>query len=143
MKQRNSDKLENAMRSLEDAIKYTRTAEYQELGAEFKNVLQSAVVQNFSLTFKVCRKMLYHQLVDRHGAEKIDALDEKGLISMAAEEKLISNRENWLEYLDCEHLTHSGTIAVRTFEKASAFLTDSAELLTTCQKRTQNERRKR
>lgn len=142
MFKRNSDKLQNAMKSLEEAIKYSRSAEFQGLGSEFKNVLQAAVVQNFSLTFKVCTQMLSYQLADRFGDEAIESLSAEELICKAAGVGLISNQAGWLEYLDCEHLSHSGTVAVRTFEKASAFLHDAGELLTTCVYRNNNERRK-
>lgn len=142
MNLRNSDKLTKAMKSLEDAINYARSPEFQGLGSEFKNVLQSAVVQNFSLTFKVCQQMISYQLVDRFGEDEIEGHSPDALLRMAAKEGIISNLESWLEYLDCEHLSQSSTVAVRTFEKASAFLKDANELLTTCARRGNNERRR-
>lgn len=142
MEKRNSDKLQHAIRSLENAIKYSRSSEFQELGIEFKNVLVSAVVQNFSLTFRVCLQMLRNQLTDRFGATEIEHLESKDLLHLAAKEGLISNVNQWLEYLHCEHLSQSSSIVIRTFEKASAFLKDAEELLRTCGKRINNERRK-
>jgi EAL domain-containing protein (putative c-di-GMP-specific phosphodiesterase class I) len=142
MKKRNSDKLQNAIQSLDNAIRYSRSPEFQELGIEFKNVLISAVVQNFSLTFRVCRQMIIHQLTDRYSETEIEHLSPNDLLQLAAKEGLISNLSQWLEYLDCEHLSQSSSIAIRTFEKASAFLNDAEELLQTCSKRTNNERRK-
>ncbi|MDR2117871.1 MAG: nucleotidyltransferase substrate binding protein [Planctomycetaceae bacterium] len=142
MEKRNSDKLQNAIQSLENAIRYSRSSEFRELGIEFKNVLISAVVQNFSLTFRVCLQMLRNQLTDRFDATEIERLEPNDLLHWAAKEGLISNVNQWLEYLDCEHLSQSSSIAVRTFEKASAFLNDAEELLRTCSKRTHNERRK-
>ncbi|MDR1964861.1 MAG: nucleotidyltransferase substrate binding protein [Planctomycetaceae bacterium] len=142
MKKRNSDKLQHAMESLENAIGYSRSPEFQELGIEFKNILISAVVQNFSLTFRVCCQMITHQLTDRFDAAEIENLTPKALLGLAAQEGIISNLNRWLEYLDCEHLSQSSSVAIRTFEKASAFLTDAEELLQTCRQRTNNERRK-
>ena len=141
MQKRNSDKLQYAIKSLEDAIRYSRSPEFQGLESEFKNVLQSAVIQNFSLTFKVCRQMIYFQLKDRLGAEEIEGHSPDALLRLAAQLGVISNLDSWLEYLDCEHLSQTSTISVRTFEKASAFLEDAKILLTTCVKRSQNERR--
>ncbi len=141
MFQRNSDKLQNARKSLEEAIKYSRSAEFQELGSEFKTVLQAAVVQNFSLTFKVCMQMFTYQLADLRGKAAVLGQTPDAILRMAGEEKLMTNVDRWLEYLDCEYLTHSSTLAVRTFEKASAFLDDAAELLSTCCRRNHNERR--
>ncbi|MDR0391728.1 MAG: nucleotidyltransferase substrate binding protein [Planctomycetaceae bacterium] len=146
MQIRNSDKLVRAMKSLEDAIRYSRSVNFQELDNSFKSVLQAAVVQNFSLTFNVCRKMLLYKLQDVNstgivGKEKADAESTKSLIQIAAKEGLISNLDNWLEYTDCEYLTHSSNSTIRTFEKASSFLQDAAELLQTCTKRINNERR--
>lgn len=142
MNLRNSDKLQKAMKSLEDAINYSRSADFQGLGIEFKSVLQAAVVQNFSLTFKVCQKMIEYQLADKFGEDAVEGRSPDALIRIAAKEGIVSSEANWLEYLDCEHLSQSGTIALRTFEKASAFLGDAGELLRTCAQRNHNERRR-
>ena len=142
MRKRNSDKLEYALRSLDSALAYTRSGEFQGLGIEFKSVLISAVVQNFNLTFTVCRQMITWQLSDRFGKETLTGKDTAELFRMAAESGIISNLDHWLEYLDCEHLSPSSNLALRTFEKASAFMKDAEELLRTCATRTQNERRR-
>ncbi|MDR0522472.1 MAG: nucleotidyltransferase substrate binding protein [Planctomycetaceae bacterium] len=142
MQKRNADKLQNAMKSLEDALSYSRSGEFQGLGIEFKSVLISAVVQNFGLTFAVCRQMIERQLADRLGGNTAGGLSTDSLFRTAAKEGLISNLNHWLEYMDCEHLTPSGSIALRTFEKAAAFLEDAGELLRTCNRREQHERRR-
>ena len=141
MQKRNMDKLQYAMKSLEDALKYTRTGEFQMLGIEFKSILVSAVVQNFGLTFAVCRQMMTRQLEDRLGKEAVNGLVPAELFRTAEKEGIISNLDRWLEYLECEHLSSSSSLALRTFEKATAFLADAGELLCTCNKRLQNERR--
>lgn len=142
MQKRNSDKLQFAMRSLEDALKYSRSGEFGGLGIEFKSVLISAVVQNFTLTFAVCRQMILRQLTDCLGREAVAEIAPADIFRLAAKEGIITNLNRWLEYLDCEHLTPSSNLALRTFEKASAFLEDAAELLNTCSKRAQHERRR-
>jgi len=142
MQKRNSDKLQYAMRSLEDALKYSRSGEFGGLGIEFKSVLISAVVQNFGLTFAVCRQVISQQLSDRLGAVAVSGIKPQDIFRLAAEEGIITNLNRWIEYLDCEHLSPSSNLALRTFEKASAFLEDAAELLDTCAKRNQNERRR-
>ncbi len=143
MRLRNSDKLLDAIRSFEDALKYARSPEFQGLGIEFKSVLQSAVVQNFHLTFKVCLSMIENQLRDKLGDSAVKDASTEKIIRLADVSGVIGDVNRWLEYADCEHLSQSSTIAVRTFEKASDFLQDAKLLLTTCAKRTQNERRRR
>ena len=142
MQKRNSDKLQYAMQSLENALAYARSGEFQGLGIEFKSVLISAVVQNFNLTFAICRQMISRQLADCFGREKVENKTPEEIFRIAAREGIISRVDRWLEYLDCEHLTPSSNLALRTFEKASAFLEDAAELLNTCARRSQNERRR-
>ena len=142
MQKRNSDKLQYAMRSLEEALKYTRSGEFQTLGIEFKGILISAVVQNFNLTFAVCRQMISQQLTDHFGKESVAGKTVEEIFRMAAKEGMITNLNRWLEYVDCEHLNPSSNLALRTFEKASAFLKDADELIYTCTKRSQNERRR-
>ena len=141
MQKRNADKLQYAMRSLEEALKYTRSGEFQGLGIEFKSILISAVVQNFNLTLAVCRQMIQRQLEDRLGKKEVDGISPEALLRLAAREGIITHLNHWLEYLDCEHLTPSSILALRTFEKASAFLEDASELLRTCVRRAQYERR--
>jgi len=142
MQKRKSDKLYHAVRSLEDTLKYARSSEFQGLGIEFKSILISAVVQNFGLTFAVCRQMITQQLIDQFGSAAVAGKSSEELLRMAAQEEMIVNLDRWLEYLDCEHLSPSSNLALRTFEKASAFLADAGVLLRTCAKRSQNERRR-
>ena len=142
MQKRNSDKLQYAMRSLEEALKYSRSGEFSGLGIEFKSMLISAVVQNFGLTFSVCQQMISQQLTDRFGKEAVSAMSSEDIFRSAENEGIITNLNHWLEYLDFEHLTPSSNLALRTFEKASAFLEDAGELLDTCKKRSQYERRR-
>jgi len=142
MQKRNLDKLQYAMRSLDDALKYTRSGEFQELGIEFKGILISAVVQNFNLTFAVCRKMIAQQLSEILGKDAVQDKTPAELFQMAAKERIITNPNRWQEYLDCEHLSPLSNLSLRTFERASAFLVDAAELLNTCVQRSQNERRR-
>ena len=130
------------MRSLEDALKYTRSGEFHGLGIEFKNVLISAVVQNFSLTFAVCCRMIQQQLMDCCGKESVAEITPEELFRRAAKEGLITSADRWIDYLDSEHLSPSSNLALRTFEKASAFLEDAGELIKTCATRPQNERRR-
>jgi len=142
MRKRNSDKLTDAIRSLEDTLKYARSTDFHNLGIEFKSVIQAAVVQNFSLTFKLCLRMIDYQLRDLVGAAEVEKLSPETLLRSADKSGIIADINHWLEYLDCEHLSQSSTVAVRTFEKAGEFLQDAKLLLTTCAQRTQNERRR-
>jgi len=142
MQKRNSDKLQYAVRSLEDALKYSQSSEFQGLGIEFKSVLVSAVAQNFHLTFAVCRQMIAQQLTDRLGAEAVETVSPEELFRMAAREGVITNLTRWLEYLDCELSASASNAAFRAFEKSPAFLKDAVELLSTCSTRSQNERRR-
>ena len=130
MQKRNSDKLQHAIRSLDAAIKYSRSSEFQGIGIEFKTVLVSAVAQNFHLTFAVCLQMLVFQLSDRLGAKAVENIASDALLQMAAKEGMIAHLNHWLEYLDCDS-TQSGNAALRAFEKAPAFLEDACELLRT------------
>ena len=142
MQKRNSDKLQYAVRSLEDALKYAQSSEFQGLGIEFKSVLVSAVAQNFHLTFAVCRQMITQQLIDRLGKEAVEQLSHEELLRTAAQENIITHLGHWLEYLACEQPASSNNAALRAFERAPAFLKDAVELLQTCATRSQNERRR-
>ena len=142
MQKRNSDKLQYAIRSLEDALKYAQSSEFQGLGMEFKSVLASAVAQNFHLTFAVCRQMIQRQLADRLGEKAVETVSSEDLLQMGAKDGLITHLDHWLEYLDCENAKAAGNGVLRAFEKAPAFLEDAGELLSTCITRSQNERRR-
>jgi len=140
--QRNSDKLLQAIAAFEEALKYAKSIEFQTLGADVKSVVQAAVVQNFSLTFRVCTQMITNQLKDRLEGQMPSELSTEQLLHLAAKNGMIPNLERWIDYLSCEHLTHSSSMPIRTFEKATEFLADAKILLTTCARRQTNERRK-
>jgi hypothetical protein len=142
MQKRNSDKLKKAIQALEDAIKYSRSGDFQGLNIEFKSVLIASVVQNFNLTFQVCRQMITTQLIDTFGTAAVAGKSDEEIFRLSAKEGIISNLTRWLEYVDCEHLSQTSNIALRTFEKASAFVCDAGELIYTCGKRQNNERRR-
>jgi hypothetical protein len=139
---RNSDKLTRAMKSLEDTINYARTANFQEADNSFKNIIHAAVVQNFNLTLNVCLKMLKSQLQNiPEYTNHIHSESDESIILAAAQENLISNPHNWIEFLNCQFLSNTTNTPLRTYEKATNFLENAKELLTTCQKRKFNERR--
>ena len=140
--QRNSDKLARAVAALEETIKYAKSVEFQSLGIDIKAVVQSAVVQNFSLTFRVCMQMITHQLRDIMGSQMPSEPSTEQLLHFAAKNGMIPNLDRWIEYLSCEHLTHSSSMPIRTFEKATEFLADANILLATCSRRQSNERRR-
>ncbi|MDR3234822.1 MAG: nucleotidyltransferase substrate binding protein [Planctomycetaceae bacterium] len=142
MEKRNSDKLAKAIRALEDAIKYSRSGEFQGLNIEFKSVLIASVVQNFNLTLRVCRQMIALQLSEQVGPQAVTGKTPQEMFRSAAGEGIIGNLSHWLEYLECEHLSQTSQVALRTFEKASAFVADAGELLRTCTRRLENERRR-
>ena len=142
MQKRNTDKLQHAMRSLENAISYAQSNEFQGLGLEFKSVLISAVAQNFHLTFAVCCQMISLQLAEHLGKEVAQKVSSEELFRMAAKEGMITRLDRWLEYLNIEHPISVSTNALRAFEKAASFLEDASELLRTCASRSHNERRR-
>ena len=141
MKRHHVDKLQSAIRSLEDALKYARSAEFQELGSEFKSVLIAAVIQNFKLTLGVCRQMMI-QLLAELGEGNSEGRTFEDILRLSADKGLISNLEGWLGYLDSEHMDPSSNLGIRTFETASSFMADLAALLQTCESQTPSEHRR-
>ncbi|MCL2006204.1 MAG: nucleotidyltransferase substrate binding protein [Planctomycetaceae bacterium] len=141
MKKHHSDKLQSAIRSLDDALKYARSAEFQELGAEFKSVLIAAVIQNFKLTLAVCRQM-FNLLLTELGENNIEGKSFETVLQLAAEKGLIGNLERWQGYLDNEHMDPSCNLGIRTFETASAFMVDLTALLQICERESTSEYRR-
>jgi len=141
MQKRNSDKLQYAIRSLENALKYSQSGEFRVVGIEFKSVLISTVAQNFHLTFAVCQQMIARKLADILGSEVVDSLSSEEIFQRAAKEGVITPLDRWLEYLDCDSAPANNGM-LRAFEKAPVFLEDAGELLQTCATRSQNERRR-
>ncbi|MGL4593193.1 MAG: nucleotidyltransferase substrate binding protein [Thermoguttaceae bacterium] len=141
MNQRNSDKLRNAIKSLSEALGYSHSPEFQILASEYKNVLQSAVVQNFCLTYKVCVRMIQTQLHDRTGASVAEYTPEE-LMRNAERAGIINSANRWIEYHKCDQLAKSNLNISQTFDKSSRFLGDAEILLQTCAKRTNDERRR-
>jgi len=141
MQQHHSGKLEIAIRSLEDALKYARSGEFQELGIEFKSVLVSAVIQNFKLTLDVCRRLITHLLRDDFGDNAVEGKSFEEILRMAEKEGIVSSLDRWLGYAEND-AEPSSNISGHVFDTATAFMADVALLFQMSERRSATTRQK-
>ena len=123
--------LEKAVRSFSIAVERWNTV------PEDKEVRDS-VVQRFESTYELCHKMLRRQLQEvAANPSEMASLDYKALIREAAKFRLITNPENWFEYLRKRNFTshtYNEDTAEDVASSAFNFLQDAQDLLTCLQK---------
>jgi len=132
--------------SIKDAINSLRVAlkvacdneQIARMGSDVKDTVIAGVIQNFEFTYELCWKFMKRTLEADLGSAYVDGLNRRELFRLAAEHRLISEVERWMEYHDKRNETshtYNKTTAKEVFEAATPFLKDAEELLSNLEKR--------
>lgn len=119
--------LENALRSLEDALAQEKT-EY----------IRDAVIKRFEFTFELSWKTIKRYL-ELSGLSETAPATRRDLFRIAAREGLISDPEQWFQYNAARNSTshiYNVQMAEQVYESARQFLPDGKSLLKELSERT-------
>ena len=100
--------------------------------------VRAGVVQSFEFTYELCWKFIKRWLEANYGSSQIDGISRQELFRQAAESKIISNVERWMDYHKARNRTshiYDLAISIEVFEVAKLFLNDAICLLTELEKR--------
>lgn len=125
--------LRKAIESLEKTLK---VAENKILAAELdddtKNAIRAGVIQNFEFTYELCWKFMRRWLEVNIGSTYVDGITRRELFRLSAENRLLSDVDQWMEYHDARNETahtYDEETADDVFETSRIFLADAKKLL--------------
>ena len=97
-----------------------------------KDAIRAGVIQNFEFTYELCWKFMKRWLEVNLGSVYVEGVARRQLFRLSAENKLIADVDQWMEYHDARNET-SHTYDEAAAEDVSAtareFLTDAQKLL--------------
>lgn len=125
--------LGKSIQSLTGAVAISTNKEImKELPPAAEDAIRSGVIQNFEFTYELCWKFMKRWLGENLGHSYVDGVPRRELFRLAAENLLIDNVDQWMDY----HLarnrtahTYDENTAREIYELALIFLTDARKLL--------------
>ncbi|MBN2643189.1 MAG: nucleotidyltransferase substrate binding protein [Victivallales bacterium] len=127
------DSLKKATASLSDIITRVNDpvlmASFDEV---LRNGLRAGVIQNFEFTYELCWKFIKRWLEHNLGSTYVDGVTRHELFRYAAEHKLITDVQRWMDYHRARNMTshtYNADTADEVFNAALAFIADAKTLL--------------
>jgi len=125
--------LRKAVESLERTLAVANDKGFMSgLSDDQKDAIRAGVIQNFEFTYELCWKFIKRWLEINLGSAHVEGVSRRQLFRLAAENRLIGDVDEWMEYHDARnetsHTYNEGT-AEDVFGTARDFLADAARLL--------------
>lgn len=102
------------------------------LSGKQKDAIRSGVIQNFEFTYELCWKFIRRWLEVNLGSSYIEGVTRRQLFRLGAENKLIGDVNQWMEYHDARNETshtYDDQTAEDVFATAGEFLAEADNLL--------------
>ena len=132
--------LEKAAKAFENSLAFAlkveeKTAEIQVFFE--REIARAAVIQHFEFTYELCWKTMKRYIEMDIGAEA-DILTRKDLFRLAAERRLITSFDQWVEFHQARNRTshvYDEEVADEVYEITKAFINPLKEFLITMKER--------
>ena len=125
--------LKDALRALEKAIhSYHSLSQNTSLTPDDIETVKSGVIQNFEVAYEQCWKFMKRWLEVNIGADTADGVTRRELYRLSAENRLIADVDEWMEYHISRNLTshtYSENNAETAFQAAVSFLPVAKDFL--------------
>ena len=126
------DSLEKAINALERSIKTSGSMENWD--DDLQDTVRAGVIHNFEVAYELCWKIMKRWLGENIGKTYVDGITRKDLFRLAAENRLITDVERWMDYHfgrnQTSH-TYDEDTARSVFEDATEFVNDAKQFFIT------------
>ncbi len=99
---------------------------------DLRETIRAGVIQNFEVAYEQSWKMMKRWLEENIGSTYVDGVTRRELFRLAAENRLISDVNRWMEYHHSRNLTthtYDEDTAEEVFQTANYFQTDAKKLV--------------
>jgi nucleotidyltransferase substrate binding protein (TIGR01987 family) len=131
--------LRKAVESLERALKVVNNRDLMAgYDDDTKDIIRAGVIQNFEFTYEMCWKFMKRRLELVLGSSYVDGITRHELFRFAAENQLINDVEQWMEYHDARNdtsHTYDEERAVEILEVVGPFARDARKFLEILEKK--------
>ena len=124
------DSLTKSIDALERSVKTAGSLDTSD--DDLRETVRAGVIQNFEVAYEQCWKMMKRWLEENIGRTYVDGVTRRELFRLAAESRLITDVERWMDYHTARNQTshtYDAATAQSVFEEATQFAHDARQLL--------------
>ena len=124
------DSLTKSIDALERSVKTAGSLDTSD--DDLRETVRAGVIQNFEVAYEQCWKMMKRWLEENIGRTYVDGVTRRELFRLAAEIRLITDVERWMDYHTARNQTshtYDAATAQSVFEEATQFAHDARQLL--------------
>ena len=124
------DSLTKSIDSLERSVNTASSLDTSD--EDLWETVRAGVIQHFEVAYEQCWKMMKRWLEENIGRTYVDGVPRRELFRLAAESRLITDAERWMDYHNARNQTshtYGENVAQSVFEEATEFAHDAGQLL--------------